>query len=138
MGCCSLGAAPCFLFIRNIANYAMQGNSRYLQLCDHGDDHGAALGGLVEIAGHGGADGAAHVAVVAALLGGHPVHGIGGDAAQGAQQIINWERIYQKARRHWPSNAAAAAAVADQGSCRKRAKKICWQKFCDCVRRMNT
>ena len=57
---------------------------------------------------------------------------------RGAQQIINWERIYQKARRHWPSNAAAAAAVADQGSCRKRAKKICWQKFFDCVRRMNT
>ena len=44
---------------------------------------------------------------------------------RGAQQIINWERIYQKGRRHLPSNAAAAAAVADQGSFRKRAKKIC-------------
>ena len=43
---------------------------------------------------------------------------------RGAQQIINWERIYQKARRDWPSNDADTAA-AGQGSCRKRAKKIC-------------
>ena len=55
---------------------------------------------------------------------------------RGAQQIINWERIYL-------AEGPEALAIerrgrGDQGSCRKRAKKICWQKFSDCVRRMNT
>ena len=59
-----------------------------LQLCHHGNDHGAALGLLVQVAADGGLHGAAHLAVVLAAAGRHAVHGFHGHLPHLLQQLF--------------------------------------------------
>ena len=55
----------------------------------------------------------------------------------GAQQHGN-ESIWKKARKVSKSNAVDETAPEDHASYPKRWKRIFWQKYNGCVRRMNT
>lgn len=51
------------------------------------------------------------------------------------KRVAVWERIYlEEGRKGLPSSGGAAAARGvRRSSCRKRRKKICWQKSSGCV-----
>lgn len=53
------------------------------------------------------------------------------------KRIAVWERIYLKEGPEGfaVERGAAAARGVRRSNCRKRWKKICWQKFSDCVQR---
>ena len=60
----------------------------YLQPGHNGNDHGAALGVLEQIAADGGAHGFADLALILPPPGGHTVHGVLGNVPQLLQQLL--------------------------------------------------